>query len=101
MLLANLEPALDREPPPEDPLDALALFPYGLTTAEVAAIMTPNNGTPDPEAAEALLIDHVASGEILREPLGDGALWLAGPYAPTRRTDRGRRARGRAPAPPR
>jgi hypothetical protein len=99
VLLANLEPALDRVPPPGDPLDALAIFPYGLTTYEVAAVMTENNGTPDPVAAEAMLIEHVADGEIIREPLGDGALWRAGPYAPTRRTDRGRTARGRAPAP--
>ena len=47
-LLANLDPTLERTPPPEDPLEALEAFPYGLTTYEVAAVMTPNNGSPDP-----------------------------------------------------
>jgi predicted DsbA family dithiol-disulfide isomerase len=98
VLIANLDPTLDRTPPPEDPLDALAEFSYGLTTYEVAAIMTPNNGTPDPAAAEATLIDHVADGEVIREQLGDGALWRAGPYAPHRRTDRDRTAPGTASA---
>src|SRR5215207_10311715 len=82
VLIANLDPSLDRTPPPEDPLDALIPFPYGLTTYEIAAIMTPNNGTPDPAAAEAALIDHVATGEVIRESLGDGALWRTGPYSP-------------------
>jgi 2-hydroxychromene-2-carboxylate isomerase len=99
VLLANLAPALERRPPPEDPLDALAAVPYALTTYEVAAIMTPNNGTPDPAAAEAALIDHVASGRVIREQLGDGALWRAGPCPPLRRTDRGRTAQDPAPAP--
>ena len=62
VLLANLDPGLERTPPPEDPLDALARVPYGLTTYEVAAIMTPNNATPEPDAVEAALIDHVADG---------------------------------------
>jgi 2-hydroxychromene-2-carboxylate isomerase len=97
VLLANLDPALERQPPPEDPLDALTPFSYGLTTYEVAAIMTPNNGTPDPAGAEAALIDHVAGGRVIREPLGDGALWLAGPYARDE-NGQGRTARGQAPA---
>jgi protein-disulfide isomerase-like protein with CxxC motif len=99
VLIANLDPALERRPPPSEPLEVLAAFPYGLTTYEVAAVMTPNNGRPDPAAAEAALIDEVASGEVIREPLGDGALWLAAPYAPRRRSDRGRTAAGRARAP--
>jgi hypothetical protein len=98
VLLANLDPTLERRPPPEDPLDALEPFPYGLTTYEVAAIMTPNNGTPDPAAAEAALIDHVADGEVIREQLGDGALWRVGPYAPNRRSDPDRAAPAKAPA---
>jgi predicted DsbA family dithiol-disulfide isomerase len=85
VLLANLDPTLERTPPPEDPLEALVPFSYGLTTYEIAAIMTPNNGTPDPVATEGALIDHVAAGLVIREPLGDGALWRVGPYA--RRSD--------------
>ncbi len=84
VLLANLDVTLDRRPPPEDPLEALGDFPYGLTTYEVAAIMTPNNSSPDPAGAEAALIDHVAAGEVIRAPLGDGALWRTGPYPPHR-----------------
>jgi 2-hydroxychromene-2-carboxylate isomerase len=98
VLIANLDPTLPRTPPPDDPLDALDAFPFGLTTYELAAIMTPNNGTPDPVAVEAALIDHVADGEVIREPLGDGARWAVGPHAPSRRTDRDRTAADPAPA---
>ena len=97
VLLANLAPSLERRPPAEDPLDALIALPYPLTTYEVAAIMTENNGTPDPAAAESALIDRVADGEVIREPLGDGALWRA--ESSDRRSDRERTATGRAAAP--
>ena len=53
MLLANLDPTLERTPPPEDPLDALPAFPYGLATYEVAAIMAPTTARPTRPAAEA------------------------------------------------
>ena len=38
-MLANLAPTLERTPPPQDPLEALEAFEYGLTTYEVAAVM--------------------------------------------------------------
>jgi 2-hydroxychromene-2-carboxylate isomerase len=76
VLLANLDPALERTPPPEDPLEALQALPYPLVTYEVAAIMAGNNEAPDPEAAEAALIDRVADGSVIRQALGDDALWL-------------------------
>jgi 2-hydroxychromene-2-carboxylate isomerase len=76
VLLANLDPTLERTPPPEDPLEALQALPYPLVTYEVAAIMAGNNEAPDPEAAEAALIDRVADGSVIRRPLGDDALWL-------------------------
>jgi 2-hydroxychromene-2-carboxylate isomerase len=98
VLIANLDPALERTPPPDDPLDALNAFPYGLTTYELAAIMTPNNGTPDPVAVEAALIDHVADGEVIREGVGDGARWAVGPHAPSRRSGQDRTAQGPARA---
>ena len=98
VLLANLDPTLERTPPPEDPLEALVPFSYGLTTYEIAAIMTPNNGTPDPDATEAALIDHVAAGQVIREPLGDGALWRVGPYARPRRNDQEQTAQDQAAA---
>ena len=38
-LLANLDPTLERTPPPETPMPLLDHFPAGLTTAEVAALL--------------------------------------------------------------
>ena len=38
--------------------------------------MAGNNEAPDPEAAEAALIDRVADGSVIRRALGDDALWL-------------------------
>jgi 2-hydroxychromene-2-carboxylate isomerase len=75
VVIANLDPTLDRRPAPEDPLEALAAFPDGLVTAEVAAVLTRGTDAPDPEAAEAALIEHVDAGRALRTGLGDDALW--------------------------
>jgi predicted DsbA family dithiol-disulfide isomerase len=75
VLVANLDPTLDRKPPPETPEPLLHHFRGGITTQEVAALMTPNNGTPDRQAAEAAMVELVAEGKAVREPLGDDALW--------------------------
>ena len=75
VLVANLDPTLDRKPPPETPEPLLHHFRGGVTTQEVAALMTPNNGTPNREAAEAAMVELVAAGKAVREPLGDDALW--------------------------
>jgi predicted DsbA family dithiol-disulfide isomerase len=75
VVVANLDPTLDRRPAPEDPLEAIEAFPDGLVTAEVAAIMTSGNDAPDAEAAELALIEHVAEGRVRRTGLGDSALW--------------------------
>jgi predicted DsbA family dithiol-disulfide isomerase len=77
VLIANLDPTLERRPAPETPAPLLAHFPEGLTTQEVAALLASGNDTPDRVAAEAALIELVASGEAAREPLGDDALWRA------------------------
>ena len=61
VLIANLDPTLDRRPPAEDPLDALRAFPGGLVTAEVAAIMTHNNMPVDIAGGRAGA-DRTASG---------------------------------------
>ena len=77
--IANLEPTLERRPPSDDPLDVLRAFPYPLTTAEVAAVMTEHLGVPDPVAVEGKLIAATGEGRLARRPAGDGSLWaLAG-----------------------
>jgi predicted DsbA family dithiol-disulfide isomerase len=75
VLVANLDPALVRKPPPEDPAQLLDHFSDGLTTQEVAALLTEGNDAPDRPAAEAALIELVAEGRAERVPLGDDALW--------------------------
>jgi 2-hydroxychromene-2-carboxylate isomerase len=97
VLLANLDPTLERTPPPEDPLDALQALPYPLVTFEVAAIMAGNNEAPDPEATEAALIDRVADGSVIRQALGDDALWLPAERA-SNGTGPGRTGSDRVPA---
>lgn len=76
VLVANLDPSLSREPAPPSPLPLLQYFPDGLTTQEVAALMTEGNDLPDRAGAEAGLIELVYSGDAVRSPLGDDALWL-------------------------
>ena len=71
VLLANLDPALDRRPPASDVREVIAEFPDGLTTAEVAAVMAPPLTEPDLAAAE-----HALVGTALRVPFGHDALWL-------------------------
>ena len=75
VLIANLDPTLERRPAPETPLQALALFPGGLVTQEVAAIMAQNNQAPDRPEAERALIELVGEGLVRRTALGDDALW--------------------------
>lgn len=76
VVLANLDPSLDRTPPPDDPEPLLAYFPDGLTTVEVAALLADGpDPVPDPDAAERTLVQFVADGRAVREPLGDDALW--------------------------
>jgi predicted DsbA family dithiol-disulfide isomerase len=77
VLIANLDPDLHREPPPETPAPLLEYFEQGLTTQEVAALMAAGNDAVDRAAAEVALIELVASGRAVREPLGDDALWKA------------------------
>lgn len=77
VIVANLDPALTREPPPETPAPLLDFFGGGLTTQEVAACMTHGNDPVDRRAAEAALIELVADGRAQRHSLGDDALWLA------------------------
>jgi hypothetical protein len=76
VVLANIDPDLPRRPAAADPVEALSAFPDGLTTAEVAAVMTPGVGEPDLDAAEEALIEATGSGELQRLAAGGDALWL-------------------------
>jgi protein-disulfide isomerase-like protein with CxxC motif len=75
VVIANLDPTLERRPPAEDPIEVLSAFPYALTTAEVAAVMAEHLAVPDLKAAEAALIEATGEGRVSRQPVGDGSLW--------------------------
>jgi 2-hydroxychromene-2-carboxylate isomerase len=77
ILVANLDPALERQGPPETPEPLLERFADGLSTQEVAALLAGNNEAPNRERAEMALLELVAEGRAIRQPLGDDALWLA------------------------
>ncbi len=75
VLIANLDPTLERRETPGDPVEVLEVFPSGLVTQEVAAVMSPNNAKPDRDAAERALLELQGTGAVRRTPLGDDALW--------------------------
>ncbi|HEX4466431.1 MAG TPA: DsbA family protein [Solirubrobacteraceae bacterium] len=77
VLIANLDPTLDRQAPAEEPDEVLERFPGGLVTQEVAAAMAHNNKQPDRDAAERALVELVGAGRATRTALGDDALWQA------------------------
>ena len=75
VLVANLDPTLERKAPPEDIVELLEYFGSGLTTQEIAALLTVSNDLPDRQAAERALIALVGEGRVERQLLGDDALW--------------------------
>jgi 2-hydroxychromene-2-carboxylate isomerase len=75
VLVANIDPTLERQSVPDTPLPLLARFPDGLTTQEVTLLMTAGNDAPDRAAAEEALLELVGAGSATRQPLGDDALW--------------------------
>ena len=77
VVIANLDPTLERRPPAEDPVEVLTAFPYPLTTAEVAAVTTEHLGVPDIAAVESALITATGEGRAKREPAGNSSLWTA------------------------
>ncbi len=77
LAIANLDPTLSRRAEATDVAEVLAEFPDGVTTAEVAAVMAPNNTAPDLGAAEDALIALAASGGARRVAVGNDALWAA------------------------
>ena len=76
VVIVNLDPTLERKAPPEDPHALLEYFDFGLTTQEVAALMTAGNDLPDRQAAESALLALVDEGRAERHALGDDALWM-------------------------
>ena len=75
VVIVNLDPTLERHAPPENAGELLEYFDSGLTTQEVAALMTSGNDRPDRTAAEAALLAAVDEGRAERHALGDDALW--------------------------
>jgi predicted DsbA family dithiol-disulfide isomerase len=75
VIVANLDPTLERRDAAPDPLTALKAFPTALTTQEVAAVMAQNNQLPDRDAAERALLELLGEGTVRRRAVGDGALW--------------------------
>jgi hypothetical protein len=75
VIVANLIPDGERREPPENPLELLTAFPGGLTTQEVAQLLTRGNDAPDRLDAEVAMLRLVADGTATRTPLGDDALW--------------------------
>jgi predicted DsbA family dithiol-disulfide isomerase len=74
--LANLDPTLTRRPAPADVVEALAEFPEGLTTAELASVMRPDDLTAiDIEGTASDLAALAADGQVAKEPAGRDAVW--------------------------
>ena len=80
VLIANLDQSLARRAPAEDVAEVLEAFPDGLTTAEVAQIMTVDKYAPDLDRAEDALITATGEGQAHRLTFGHDALWV--PRAP-------------------
>jgi protein-disulfide isomerase-like protein with CxxC motif len=81
VLVANIDPSLERRTAPEDAAALFAAVPEGLTTGEVAALVTRHNQLPDVGEAEQQLIGLVDAGELVRIGIGDSALWTTPAYA--------------------
>ncbi len=74
--LANLDPSLERRPAPGSVADALGAFPHGLTTAEVTAVMRPDDlAETDRQATEAQLAALAGTGAVNCRPVGGDAMW--------------------------
>lgn len=76
VLIANLDTSLTRRPPAEDAAEVLDAFPDGLTTVEVAQIMTEDKYAPDLERTEDALIAATGTERASRLPFGNDALWV-------------------------
>lgn len=77
VVIANMAPDLKRMDPAESVIDALGLYPAGLTTQEVAAVMADGPEGPDRAGAEKELTGLLGDGEVRKVALGSDALWIA------------------------
>lgn len=75
VLVANLIPDGERRDAPDDAVALLEWFPSGLTTQEVAQLLTRGNDAPSRIEAEAAMLGLVAGGAAVRTQVGDDALW--------------------------
>ena len=79
VLLANLDPALERTPPPDTPEPLFEFFADGLTTAEVALLLADGaDPIPDLKGMERALLDLSSSGDLVRVLFGQDAIWQQG-----------------------
>jgi protein-disulfide isomerase-like protein with CxxC motif len=77
-LVVNLDPAINRIPPPKTAEPLFERFPEGLTTAEVAALLADGpDPIPDVQAVEQGLLQLAADGALARVAMGHDALWVA------------------------
>lgn len=79
VVVANLAPDMNRCDPAEGPLEALALYPGGLTTREIATVVSPDDPVAASEETEQRLIRLIGDDKVDRVPLGNDALWVARP----------------------
>ena len=77
VILANLDPTLRRRSRPESATEVFEFFSQPLPTAEIAAVMAEPMMPPNTGAVLAELQELTAEGKLVREPLGDDALWRA------------------------
>jgi protein-disulfide isomerase-like protein with CxxC motif len=78
VVLANLEPGLDRTPAPDSPAPLLEFFDHGLATAEVALLLADGpDPVPDHVATERALSELVEARAATRTPVGRSAIWRA------------------------
>ena len=79
-VLANFAPELDRAAPPETPLPLFEHFTGGLTTAEVALLLAyGSDPVPDRAAAQEMLAELAAAGQVARAASGSDAIWSLAP----------------------
>lgn len=75
VVIANLDPSLERRGVPASPEPLLDFFRDGLTTQEVAELLVRGNDAPDRIAAERALLELAWASKAVRTPVGDDAIW--------------------------